>query len=428
MFTAILIDDFFVDPIWGLGFLEDVCATTCMELTNMSFVSLFVYFLLSKKLNMVFHFNSNLTKILFLLLIYLLYVSTFGYDLLNSLFNFRRFAQFFLIYLVTIYFITRRDGLSGSITILVLFSLTCAFFGLTNLLTRVSGERIYAGSLLLFSLPILTALLNYRILKSGLLLAYQKYWSELVVIAGSVALLFQSESRRNLIVVGVIGIFVFFRLRLHRRVIAIPFVAFFVWLVFNVFVSDNFSRRINITTDAVYEIFTSQRVSDDKRFDFYTGRDILYRVTLDIFNENQLFGIGLNNSYAAIKERTGEAVRPHNFYLQLLVEAGIFGMAFYLVFILTAIRYLLKVRRTNLHLGFYEVAMIAEGLLLFLFIAHVIAFFGLYMLYDKFYWVVFAFIPPLRNLTQKNRRLRRLAWSNAQAENHSNHYHRSTIN
>lgn len=62
--------------------------------------------------------------------------------------------------------------------------------------------------------------------------------------------------------------------------------------------------------------------------DISNGREILWSKTMNIFNHNKIFGIGLGT----IKYQIGEY--SHNVYLQLLAETGIIGFSTYLLAII----------------------------------------------------------------------------------------------
>ena len=63
---------------------------------------------------------------------------------------------------------------------------------------------------------------------------------------------------------------------------------------------------------------------------FSTEHEALYSVSINIFKDHQLFGIGpklfrIYCNFEEYKIRFGCSTHPHNTYIQLLTETGIFG-------------------------------------------------------------------------------------------------------
>ena len=77
----------------------------------------------------------------------------------------------------------------------------------------------------------------------------------------------------------------------------------------------------------------------------------IYGLALKMFNDHKLQGIGMNNFYYLCKndERYKNVIKnyncvthPHNFYLQWLVEAGIFGFFLFLIYIYLIFNFVYK--------------------------------------------------------------------------------------
>lgn len=78
-----------------------------------------------------------------------------------------------------------------------------------------------------------------------------------------------------------------------------------------------------------------------------SGRINLWKNGLEVFGENPLFGIGINNFRSYNINIYGDSRYLHNTYLQILVETGIVGFSIFLVFVYLFLFRLLKLYRIN---------------------------------------------------------------------------------
>jgi hypothetical protein len=104
-----------------------------------------------------------------------------------------------------------------------------------------------------------------------------------------------------------------------------------------------------------------------KKINFFSqGHEGHMRAGLQIFNDNKLFGVGikgfryecgkdkytLNNFYAC-------TTHPHNTYIQLLAETGIFGFLFVLIFyiylVFLALKFIFYKKYRNIKYNYYKV-------------------------------------------------------------------------
>lgn len=96
----------------------------------------------------------------------------------------------------------------------------------------------------------------------------------------------------------------------------------------------------------------------------------IYLLAIDMYKDKYLFGIGLNNFMKLCEDENmyNEQLKnircvthPHNFYLQWLIETGPLGLIFFIAYLISIIRYVLK-NNTN-----YELKLISLVILIILF-------------------------------------------------------------
>lgn len=406
MVTAMLIDDMFIYDVSFLSFKNNICVVNCMELFNMGFVALLLNFGMKRKLGELFGDMGSQGRIFLLLLAQILFtcfINSFDYD--SGLLQPRRFAQFYVFYLMGVYFMKKDEGLRYLVSLLGIFTLMSMVLGAIVILLGPSGPT-YAGSQLIFAIPVLGGLVYRHMLIKGVSLS--RFLREMLVIWGSASLLMLSESRRNAIFVGLFFVYALLKLQVYRRIFLALAMLGPIYLISQNAISDNFSDRLEMTGEGVGEIITEQGVSSKNKQDFFTGRDVIFVVAWDIFLENTAIGIGINNSYAEIKSRMGEALRPHNFFLQFLIETGVIGFSMYVIFIVMFLYGLRRARRIGLNLKDMALAGLAEGVMVFTIVSHVVALFGMFLLYDKFFWFSFAFGTAIYQLSLSKEKEARL--------------------
>ena len=159
------------------------------------------------------------------------------------------------------------------------------------------------------------------------------------------------------------------------------FILYFLAVSLIFFTNPNVKQRLY--TNTVASIFeanvnkanndTSISISDNlisritKKINFFSqGHEGHMRAGLQIFNDNKLFGVGikgfryecgkdkytLNNFYAC-------TTHPHNTYVQLLAETGIFGFLFVLIFYIylafLALKFIFYKQYRNKKYNYYKV-------------------------------------------------------------------------
>ena len=85
----------------------------------------------------------------------------------------------------------------------------------------------------------------------------------------------------------------------------------------------------------------------------------IYKVGLEMFKDHKLFGVGLNNfTYLCQNDsryRNSMAIyscpsHPHNIYLQWLIETGIFGLLFFIIYLINLFYLILKNKSSEYYL------------------------------------------------------------------------------
>ncbi|AYN68446.1 O-antigen ligase domain-containing protein [Euzebyella marina] len=78
-----------------------------------------------------------------------------------------------------------------------------------------------------------------------------------------------------------------------------------------------------------------------------TGRSDLWQSSLLIIEDNLFFGVGLAGALPEMLRYTGRLIDPHNVFLYVLMTTGVFGLLFYLIFILRLSKNLYQKFRQN---------------------------------------------------------------------------------
>ncbi|MBM2833966.1 MAG: hypothetical protein HW406_1127, partial [Candidatus Brocadiaceae bacterium] len=94
--------------------------------------------------------------------------------------------------------------------------------------------------------------------------------------------------------------------------------------------------------------------------DSLTSRFILWKVSFfTLIPQHPFFGSGIGTAGEAIEKYLGHKNIPHNDFLRLSVEIGIFGAILYVIFIIKEIRYYISkiITKTNRELNVVVLAM-----------------------------------------------------------------------
>ena len=363
----------------------------------------FIYFVYLKKINK--NYFDNFTKLLFLFWLYLFIKSLLNheasYSIIRSFFYFRYiFFSVLIAYLIVNYSDFRKFFLyffTVTLTILVihaygqhLFNIDLFYLNFKNFSIiqnheliiniwkqpvdyRISGlfyTESILGSFLSKVLPLYIALLFYYEKKSFFYIFLALSSLVLIVISGERAAIAVSLIFIILLLIGTSFKFKYYL-----------FIFYFLAVSLIFFTNPNVKQRLY--TNTVNSIFEAKvdKVNNDvsisisdnlisritKKINFFSqGHEGHMRAGLQIFNDNRLFGIGikgfryecgkdkytLNNFYAC-------TTHPHNTYVQLLAETGIFGFLFVLIFYIylafLALKFIFYKQYRNIKYNYYKV-------------------------------------------------------------------------
>jgi O-antigen ligase len=363
----------------------------------------FLYFVYLKKINK--NYLDNFTKFLFLFWFYLFIKSLLNYEpsysIIRSFFYFRYiFFSVLVSYLIINYYNFKKFFLyflTVTLTILVvhaygqhLFNVDLFYLDFKNFSIiqnydlimniwkqpvdyRISGlfySESILGSFLIKVLPLYIALLFYYEKKSFFYIFLALCALVLIIISGERAAIAVS-----LIFIILLLVATSFKFKYYLFI----FYALVVSLLF--FTNPNVKQRVyKSTVDSIFEEKINKVNNDGsiapndnliskitKKINFFSqGHEGHMRAGLQIFNDNKLFGVGikgfryecgkdkytLNNFYAC-------TTHPHNTYIQLLAETGIFGFLFVLIFyiylVFLALKFIFYKKYRNIKYNYYKV-------------------------------------------------------------------------
>jgi hypothetical protein len=152
-----------------------------------------------------------------------------------------------------------------------------------------------------------------------------------------------------------------------------------------------FAAFSNSGGDGIIEKMNFKRLSlTDSSYAFASRLDLV-QAGLIVFAHNPLFGTGFGNLLAACGNQLGAEVYPHNIYVSLPAESGIFTIMFYLAFL----SYML-VRTVNT--GPMD-DKLRTTLKTFLITLVVMGFFSHQLLFEKYIAIILACLPVYYNST-----------------------------
>lgn len=337
----------------------------------------FIYFVYIKKINK--NYFNNLIKFLFLFWLYLFFKSLFNnepiYSISRSFFYFRYiFFSLLIAYLIIHYVNFRKIFLyliTTTLTVLVVhayaqhfFSVDLFYLDFTNFSThqnfklllnnygshvisdvprdyRISGlfySESVLGSYLIKLLPLYIALLFYYKKKSFFYIFLALSSLILIIISGERAAIAVSLIFIILLLIATSFKFKYYLFIFYCLVVSIV-----------LFSNPNVKQRVYKSTIAsFFEGKKDTNISINENIISIIGKKInIFSIGhqghiqsgLEIFNDNKFFGIGIKGfRYECKKEKYflknpyACTTHPHNTYVQLLAETGIFGFLFVLIF------------------------------------------------------------------------------------------------
>ena len=363
----------------------------------------FMYFVYLKKIDK--NYLDSFTKFLFLFWLYLFIKSLLNhepsYSIVRSFFYFRYiFFSVLISYLVINYSDFRKIFLyllTVTLTILVihaygqhLFNIDLFYLNFKNFSIiqnydlifniyknpvdyRISGlfySESILGSFLSKVLPIYIALLFYYEKKSFFYIFLSLSSLVLIIISGERAAIAVS-----LIFITLLFVATSFKFKYYLFI----FYLLAVSLIF--FTNPNVKQRLYTNTVAsIFEKNVNKENYDTsistslnlisritKKINFFSrGHEGHMRAGLEIFNDNKLFGIGIKGfRYACTKDKYilnnfyACTTHPHNTYVQLLAETGIFGFLFVIIFYIylafLTLKFIFFKKYRNIKYNYYKV-------------------------------------------------------------------------
>ena len=235
------------------------------------------------------------------------------------------------------------------------------------------GKELILGSYLSRLLPIFTALILINNKNSKF---YNFYW----IIFCLVSILIYLSGERASFIFLLLNLSVLFILVKFKEKKFIFFFIFILILIFSYTNDKLFYRMFKSVFVNDLKILTETNKLNLKSTEpiifFSEGHDTLIRTAYNMFKDKPLLGVGPNmfrkkcseDNYAYNKSKHFCDTHPHNFYVQLLAETGIFGFTILVLFFLNICREIL-IRFRNLYFKNKKVNNYQTCVLISLFIA-----------------------------------------------------------
>lgn len=154
-----------------------------------------------------------------------------------------------------------------------------------------------------------------------------KKWSKIGLILSALTLLLTMSRGGVLsIVFGLALMFITVELRTKIKLLIVLPVVFFLM---------NFLAKISLNID-VFKMIINRFTTDDGG----SGRSVIWKMGLSIFQDSPLFGVGIFNYIPTSGALFGSPVYMHNSYLEALIDGGLVGIVLYLtIFIFVFVAY-----------------------------------------------------------------------------------------
>ena len=268
--------------------------------------------------------------------IYLNIISLFSDDVLFSLKSTLGYIRFGLLFFVTSLLFVQVDLFFKKLLIslliiffILIFDSFFQFFVGYNIvgLKQIDPERINS---FFFSKQVLGSfIVRFFPILCGLVFFYgnQKYKIYLLIFTIPISIIVMLSGEKNafgLLLIELFFIYLFYLYTFNKKtlLIIIPF-------ILSIFLVVNFSP---LTTKRLFKEAIIN--SENGKYIFSRVHDSHFRTAIKMFKESPVIGVGPNmfrklcSNDNFIVDEFSCSTHPHNFYLQLLAETGIFGFCF----------------------------------------------------------------------------------------------------
>lgn len=306
-----------------------------------------------------------------------------GVDYSNSYKQLNRIPSFTILYFITRLVIIERNDIQNLLGAFMAACIGIFLISADKFIGNIYFEAA-ASEFVFLMVPLIFTFSQDLKLKE--ISKYNTFWM-VVLLFGSITLLI-SESRRILLALILIWVFSIFsnlkRINIPLIIIMIIGILFFSNKLVEL---DKYKTSIEQIND-----FDKSGLDENNLSQFTSNRSDLWEIGYNIFLDNAIFGVGLDNHYN-LMEANGAIgkLRVHNIVLDILVQLGILGFfAFFLVVFFTYKQIAFAKRTLGNSSFFYRnyLTSLQLGLSSML----IIAFFGGSVLFNRWGWFEFAFL------------------------------------
>jgi hypothetical protein len=286
--------------------------------------------------------------------------------------NNKQFNNFFFLSLCISFFVLVVDGFFQYFNDYNLLGNVVEGWDRTRF-SSLFGKELILGSYLSRLLPIFVALLlinqiNYKF--------YNFYWLIFCLVS---ILIYLSGERASFFFLLLTLCILLILVKFKKKFLIFSFI-FIIILIFYYYNDKLFYRMSKSVLINDLKVITEDNKINLKNSEpavfFSEGHDTLIRTAYNMFKDKPFFGVGPNmfrkkcsdDNYAYNKSKHFCDTHPHNFYIQILAETGIFGFAILFLFFLSICREIL-IRFRNLYFEKKNINNYETSILISLFIA-----------------------------------------------------------
>lgn len=299
--------------------------------------TLFLIFILVNQIQL----NKIHTDIRGVFFLYLFIAGIFASIIRFELSNIFVLARYFLFFVITTidlrnlsrYIFNRIEFLAFPTLAICLFQLITGDTYFANMVERVSGPYYMHSSGLSLFLIIINSILIYKIV------VHKKNITRIFFLIISCYLLLRTGSRAGFL--GFIFSLMFFNFKFLlknkiRFLVFIIIIFYPILKIFNYLLSSGFFNRIiYLFKNGMFDASTNERI------------EIINRSFDNISPEQLILGIGPGYFDDFQMELVGEKIAAHNNLLLHLIEAGIFGLIFFIITLIWCFHKILKIKNSK---------------------------------------------------------------------------------